>query len=287
MTAVQDTLRATSAGFEVPALPDLLRRVLDVTSDPRSSSRDLERVIREDPGLVIELLRTVNSTRYGLRTPISAANHAIVLLGIPVVVSLVSGLLLLNAFRNQPGLDPNRLCAVWRNALACSGLVNVLGRRLPARQRDHAFLAALTQNVGQLALARHFQERYDALHRCGPFPAIVAERRRLGVDHAGVSAYLLDQWRFPREVIAIVEVHHEPERYGGDPREVLLVAVADGIDRVVTERPESLTLATRPPARCLERLASLGWTWSDLVAEREELLRPVTEASRLVHAHTR
>ena len=55
------TVQTIIDGAEIPSVPDVLQKILILADDPRSSSKDLEQTILQEPGLVTHLLKTVNS----------------------------------------------------------------------------------------------------------------------------------------------------------------------------------------------------------------------------------
>ena len=100
-------------GIEIPSIPHVLRKILMLTNDPNSSSRDIEKLVLSEPGLVTHILKTVNSAFFGTPCEVRSVNHAIVLLGFSAVRSIVSGLVLIDVFHNLPGLDKKYVLNIW------------------------------------------------------------------------------------------------------------------------------------------------------------------------------
>ncbi|MDI3531457.1 MAG: hypothetical protein PWP60_1307, partial [Candidatus Atribacteria bacterium] len=70
---------------ELPALPAVVQKVMELVEDPRSSAQDIEAVLKKDQGLTAEVLRLANSAFYGIPRRISTVSEATVFLGFKTV----------------------------------------------------------------------------------------------------------------------------------------------------------------------------------------------------------
>ena len=68
-------------GYELPSFGSVYMEALQLIRDPDSSTEKLADVLATDPGLTANLLRTVNSAAFGLRSPIESVHHAVSMLG--------------------------------------------------------------------------------------------------------------------------------------------------------------------------------------------------------------
>src|SRR5688572_16478530 len=73
----------------LPSLPAVAVEVLALTSSPDVSLSAISRVVQNDPALATKLLKTVNSSFYGLQQPCSRVDRAMSLLGLQSVKALV------------------------------------------------------------------------------------------------------------------------------------------------------------------------------------------------------
>jgi HD-like signal output (HDOD) protein len=74
----------------LPPLSASTVQILSLTLDSKSSLTDLEQVFRSDPGLTADLLRTANSTAFGVRARVSTILHALAILGLDRVCLILS-----------------------------------------------------------------------------------------------------------------------------------------------------------------------------------------------------
>jgi len=143
----------------------------------------------------------------------------------------------------------------------------------------------MVQNVGHLILAQYLQADYDALINLRPFPSVEEEKSRFQADHAEVGALLLERWKFPSRIIALVKSHHQPGGYTGDPADIQYLKICD----VISEKNEALSeFLTQPQDETdpafLEQLSELGWQWDALQEEKDLLIESVEIARQIIPA---
>ena len=86
---------------DLPTLPFVVSKMLEVVGDSRSAARDLGQVISMDQTLTAKVLRLGNSSFYGFRGQISTISHAVVMLGFNVIKSLALGLSVVKIMGNM------------------------------------------------------------------------------------------------------------------------------------------------------------------------------------------
>jgi len=83
---------------DLPTLPSVIIRITEQVNNPRSSAKDLARVIVDDQVLTARLLKLVNSSFYGFPQKISTVTDAIVLLGFDAIRNLLLTTSIFNMF---------------------------------------------------------------------------------------------------------------------------------------------------------------------------------------------
>src|SRR5215212_10367483 len=73
----------------LPSLPRVAVEIIKLTEDPKTAIPELARIVSQDPALSAKVLRTVNSSFYGLSHTIASVDHALVVLGLDGVKTLV------------------------------------------------------------------------------------------------------------------------------------------------------------------------------------------------------
>ena len=195
----------------LPPMPQAILKARELLADPDAGSRDLVRVIEQDPALVAKTLALANSAYFGVGGQVASVTHAALLLGFRTL----SDLLTLSAASvwMERELESYRIAPrdLWRHALASALAARRLARaRFPGAEEE-AFVAALLHDAGKVILDPFLRE-------AGPGPAAAGavtpafERERLGLDHAEVMALACRFWRYPESLVKAIQHHHAPSR---------------------------------------------------------------------------
>src|SRR5262245_21199013 len=196
----------------LPSLPGIAIKLLELMRQRTCSVDKIAQVIQNDPALTSKVLRTVNSSYYGLSKPCPNITRAVTFLGINTVKSLTLGLSLIDLGRSAgQGFD---LCLYWRRAVYAAAAARLIARMSNTYDPDEAFVAALLQDVGMLACFAALGTEYSALFTMAPkdhddLPPL--EHAAFGFDHAEVGALIAERWRLPPEIIATARFHHRPD----------------------------------------------------------------------------
>ena len=195
----------------LPSLPTVAMKVLELTSNQNVRLDEIAAVVQNDLGLASKILRTINSSFYGLSSPCPSISRAVALLGLSTVKSLVLSFSLVDMTRStQVGLD---LEEFWRRNIMSATSARKLALLTGLCDPEEAFLAGVIQNVAMLAMDIVVGEPYrQLLAKSGPDhdKLSAAEHEMLGFDHAFVGAKLAQKWRFAAEQIDAIANHHKP-----------------------------------------------------------------------------
>ncbi|HSH69020.1 MAG TPA: HDOD domain-containing protein [Deferrisomatales bacterium] len=222
---------------ELVSLPEVCVRINEMLDDPSTTSKALGEVISHDPNLTARLLRLVNSAYYGMAAEINTVSHAVTIVGLDELRSLVLATSASRAFANIP-TEWVDMDTFWHHSVYCGLVARVLGAVRGMRQRERLFVIGLLHDVGRLvlyhqapAVARQILESAGARGR----QPTALEKELLGFTHAEIGAALLRTWRLPSSLWQPVECHHEPMRAEEFRAETLLLHVANAI--AVTVEP--------------------------------------------------
>jgi two-component system, cell cycle response regulator len=199
----------------IPSLPSVALKVLEMTRAANTDVREMAALIENDQGLAAKVIRTVNSSFYGLSKPCGTINQALVYLGLDAARTLVLGFSLVDCIDGGGDHDVSfDYVDYWRRAIHSA----VAARELAALARtcnpDEAFLAALLQDIGMVALNRAFADRYlqaiDMVGGCH-HKLVEIERQSLEVDHAEMGAALAARWNLPPQHVEAIRCHHSAD----------------------------------------------------------------------------
>ena len=74
---------------DLPAMPQVASKVLELSSDPSTSAQQLQQIISDDQAMTGRILKIANSAMYSCSRKIKTLTEAIVMLGFNSIRSLV------------------------------------------------------------------------------------------------------------------------------------------------------------------------------------------------------
>jgi diguanylate cyclase (GGDEF)-like protein len=192
----------------LPTLPAVAIRVLQLCQSEDLDLPQIAATIGTDPALSAKVLRLVNSAVFGLRNEVRTVPHALALLGLNAVRTLALSFSLVRDLRKSQQAG---LAAYWKRSIIAAVSARELAVALKFGAPDEAFLAALLQDIGVLALGRVAGRDYEKVaSEAGDDHDYLAdlERQAFGSDHADVGSWLLGTWRLPEPLRQAVMLSH-------------------------------------------------------------------------------
>ncbi len=256
----------------LPSLPTVAVDVINLTSKRNVNLNEIAKVVQNDQALAAKILRTVNSSYYGLTKPCPTITRALSYLGLSAVKSLVLGFSLVDTTRETIGY---KIEDYWRRAVYGATAARRIAMHARAGDPEEAFIAALMQDIGMPAINAACGAAYATIiERCGDQHEQLAavETETFGFDHALAGAKLAERWRLPEEMIAAIKHHHAPDAATSHQDFVRCVALG-------AHMAAALTLADA--ARSLQRVRALAKKWFNLDdAHIDEMLERVADDAR-------
>lgn len=219
---------------DLPTLPDVVARVMQIVSNPLTTAEDLNQVISLDQALTFKVLRLANSAYYGFPKEITHITQAVMILGFNTIRNLalsVSVHKMLFADKDK-GLFNYR--DFWKHCVAVGVCARILARRLGYKSEENAFTAGLLHDIGKSLLERMDHEGFMASIQASQdrqAPLWQMEQERLGVDHAAIGGRLAELWNLPADLRAAIELQHRPSEDGSPDPLVAAVHAADQLCR--------------------------------------------------------
>ncbi len=210
----------------LPSLPSVAVQLLDMTKDPDAKVGDISMLVQQDQGLAAKVLKTVNSSYYGLAKPCGSIERAVMYLGLNTVKSLVLGFSLVETTGSVGEDSVFDLKVHWRTSLHGAVAARELAVITNVAEPDDAFTGGLFQDVGMLAMFVALEHEYeDVLQESGPRRSnlCLIEQQRLGLTHPEAGAALAGKWSLPSEIVNAIAMHHEGDKAVG--REAALARI--------------------------------------------------------------
>lgn len=220
-----------TGAIDLPSLPEVVMRAIELVNDPEASAIDIGRVLSEDSALTARLLKIVNSPFYGFPSRIDTVSRAITVIGTLDLLDLILATSVVKMFSGVPN-DLVSMDSFWKHSLYGGVVARLLAARSKQPNVEHFFVAGLLHDLGSLVIYRKLPElAREALLRAR-YNGIVlqqAEQELLGFDHAMVGAELIRTWKLPASLVEAVEFHHNPSQAPNYPLIAAVVHVADVI----------------------------------------------------------
>jgi diguanylate cyclase (GGDEF)-like protein len=252
----------------LPSLPAIAVQVLELAQRPEVDIAEIARTISKDPALSGKILRTVNSSFYGRSNNVGTISHALVILGLQSVKTLVLGFSLVGNLTKNKTRGFNHI-AYWKRSIYAATAARALAARINLVQQEEAFLATLLADIGTLVLDQVAGEAYGEIHEriTSHAELCAAERNGIGATHAEVGGMLAEMWKLPVMLAAPIAHHHDPAAVTEPSLRKLaeLVHVAGRCADVFVDEQAAPAIA-EVRSLCAERYA-LGGTECDALME--------------------
>ena len=211
-----ETQRKLGVAVErMPAFPQSVQKILDLTRNIDCLPKDLVMVIEKDPVMTMKILRVINSAYYSMPSKITSVSQSVVYLGLNTIKNLalsIAAVGMLPRF-NTSGFDIQRYLL---HSLTTAAVARQLGTVYAKGQVDpgDAYIAGLLHDFGKAVFAQfmaaEFHEALEMSQEQG-VPLHEAEQHVIGADHAVVGAMLATKWQFPAHLIDCIRDHHAAE----------------------------------------------------------------------------
>jgi HD-like signal output (HDOD) protein len=177
----------------IPRLPLHITHLIELLAGQRASAKEVAVLAKQDPSLVVDILKTINSPQYALQTEISDVSYAITYLGFNEVyqIAISRGLM-----KSIPDSDEFR--EVYRHSLFLSYIASELCQSYDKNRAALLSTIGLLHDIGQTVLL--------LLRKQNPKWSLFIEM----LDPGKLGAMLLKQWNIPKQVCQTIEYQAYP-----------------------------------------------------------------------------
>lgn len=195
------------AGGLLPSPRGVALAILEATQRTDTSIAEVTRLVQADPALTGRILRYANAALGGAVRHIASLAHAITFLGLFRIRQIVLGLSLIDQYRSGK-CTAFDYTTYWTSSLATAIAAQKMAVSAQSPS-DESFTCGLLSGIGRLALATAFPEQYSAVLEENTTPEAImeAEIARFGIDHAELSAEMLESWGLPGIFVDAVRYH--------------------------------------------------------------------------------
>ncbi|MEW6313826.1 MAG: diguanylate cyclase [Pseudomonadota bacterium] len=206
-----DKIRASG---ELPSPTGVALEVMRLLKKKDVTLQEVARVIKADPALAGRIIKAANAAHGGGLRPIASVPDALAVTGLATVRRLALGFSLISSHSTGK-------CAAfdygefWSRSLATAIALQMLTLRTGATAAEEVFALGLLAQIGRLALATLYPEKYADLLRSWDGASLqelaALERTAFNMDHNELTAAMLADWGFPQVLIDPAHHHEAPE----------------------------------------------------------------------------
>ncbi|THB74104.1 MAG: HDOD domain-containing protein [Desulfobacteraceae bacterium] len=248
--------RIHSGRILLPVLPDIVRKIEQVTQDTGSDAEDLAAIIETDAVICAKILSIANSAFYHTSAHINSAADAVVRLGTLEIQTLVMTIANQSLYKTRDKMFKGMLEKLWLYSLATACNAGSIALEMNISPPEKYFTMGLVHNIGQTLLLRVIGEM---LEKNNPFSAqeIIRVTSRFSPQ---LTRSILEHWEFPQDFISAAGQYKVISDQ--TPTEALVIHLASVLSRHSGygliplksrfEDSEAIPYVGMPPERLLE-----------------------------------
>ena len=198
---------------DLPPMPRVVSKALELLGNPESSMKDLAEVLGKDPALVSRIIRATNSALYSRGEHIANLTVALSRLGQKAVRSIVlitSANSMFSSVKQSSAIFAQDL---WQHSMECGIASRCVARAVGYQDPETAMAAGVLHDIGKLAILFRLPEQYPVIRKRQAIAQLVsteAEKQVMGFDHSIIGEMLLKKWNLPESLSRCAKYHHMP-----------------------------------------------------------------------------
>ncbi|WP_312254028.1 HDOD domain-containing protein [Stutzerimonas nitrititolerans] len=205
-----EQIRRVLQGISVPPQPQIMVDLQIEQVMPEPDLRNIARLISQDPGLSGALLKTVNSSFFGLANRIASIRQAVNLLGCNSVINLINAQSIKGELSDDAIVTLNRF---WDTAQDVAMASLTLAKRIGYPAPDEAYTLGLFHNCGIPLMVKRFPGYMSVLEEAYASASAETrvtdiENRALNTNHAVVGYFTAKSWNLPLHLCEAIANHH-------------------------------------------------------------------------------
>ncbi|MBC8108172.1 MAG: HDOD domain-containing protein [Anaerolineae bacterium] len=234
---------------DLPTLPAVALRVLEITGNSDSSAKDVVKLIESDPSLTTRILQLVHRADVGVRGDVNSVSRAVVLLGFESIRSAVLAVSVFQAFSKNDTTKPGEFSReeFWKHCVAvacCCELIAAAVGKKPGEteplEPSEAFVCGLLHDLGKVALDAMLPKSFSRVVEAADLlrgDIADIERTIVGLDHMVVGKRLAEKWQLPATIRDCIWLHSQmPEALPATVRNARMVNLVTLADQIVREQ---------------------------------------------------
>ncbi len=196
---------------DLPTLPHVIVQLMSYLDEPDVEFKRIAQIIQEDPPLVAQMLKIVNSGFYGLPNSIDDLHQALVILGLDEIQTIVFADSVYSIFYNIHENDFFDYQLFWQHSIGTARLGYALASLANLPQKRTVYTAGLLHDIGRLVIQLYFPEHYRhifAIAHENQLDLLTAEVSHLNFTHTEAGYWIAEKWNLPDTLKDVILNHH-------------------------------------------------------------------------------
>jgi HD-like signal output (HDOD) protein len=265
---------------KIPPLPTAVNRLIAETNKDEPDIDNVVKLISSTTAIAAKVIKTVNSSLFSLRVPVTDIKRAVTQLGLNHIRSIALAFATMDALPNPKG-DLFDHKAFWIDSLIRAIMSRSFSKKSFEDQPEEAFTASLLADVALPVLLCVWKEYYEPVvqewHR-SPKRLSEIEREHFGWDHSQAGAWIVQSWGFPEKMVCYIGAHNltmeKISEYELDNTIVVPMAVASNLPSILKPDRER---SRRVFSMAAQWLSMTRLEFVDCVTEVKASLRDILE----------
>ena len=204
---MDNTIELINKLKDIPAMPNVIIKILQVMKNETSNITDLAEMISYDQALCVKVLALVNSAYYGFTQQINSLQRALPLLGLQKIKNIVVAVAMRPMFLNQGDKE------LWEHSIRVAVGCEYFAKMTKIADEDDAFVIGFLHDIGKIVLNMGDHNKYLKVKQFVEDGSDIIETEKMffKTSHVQTGALLAKRWQLPILITNAVKYHHNPE----------------------------------------------------------------------------
>lgn len=229
--------RISQSLLNLPTLPTLAARLLDLVDNPNTNAVNLAQFISQDQVITARLLKMCNSSYYGLGREVASVHQAVVLLGFDMVREVSLSVSVINAFKSAKSLEGFDISGFWDHSSAVGLVARKIAKGFVPQYASEALTAGLLHDIGKVVLIQYLPEEFSQTlqtARQQNRQLAEVELEVFGTDHGQIGSWLAERWKLPKTIRDVMACHHKLDQAPPESKDLVgIVQMSDLVCRLL------------------------------------------------------
>jgi len=250
---------------QLKPVPQAALKILRLIDEEEYDIRTLAAELRTDQVLCARTLKLANSVLFASRNPIESIDHALMYLGVNLLVKFVIAAAVEGFF--DQSASGYSLCkgGLYHHAVGTAIVSENLAKLAAAVRPGLAYTAGLLHDIGKVVLDQFVAGAaplfYRQLIEDKATDFLQAEQSLFGTTHSETGYRLAQRWSLPDSLAEVIRCHHRPEQGNRNPELNHIVFLAN---LIMSRFHAGLELEKQDTGALAPRLGAIGLSTSQL-----------------------